>query len=86
MTKEKILTYIKNIKLIDIINYCFKEGIKIDNTDLHKIYASIKDNSEDIIDNPLKVINNLQVSNDIHNKLLELYNRYKFLLDKIKEK
>ena len=84
MTKGRILRYMENIKLEDIINYSFKEGININIEDAKILYEYIKDNSEEIINNPLKAIDNVKVNNYIHSKLLELYNKYKFLLDKIK--
>ena len=86
MNKQVILDYLKDLKKEDIISYTKKQNIIITNNDIDTIYDYIKNN-------PNKIINNLdysikeiksKVSINGYNVILEMYNKYKFLIDKIK--
>ena len=80
--KLVIYDYIKKIKKEDICNYGIKEGIKINNNDLDIIYNYIKNRYTDIFNNPIEVINEIngKVSDNVYQKIIELYNKYKYLI------
>ena len=86
MNKALILNYLKNINKDDIINFSIKQGIYLDNKDFDIIYDYIKNKSNDIIDNPVKIINEIKdkVSNKVYDKIIILYEKYKPFIDKIK--
>ena len=86
MNKQLIQQYINKLKKEDIIIFSQKQGINLTNNELDLIYYKIKDNSENILNNPLKEINSIKdnISINVYNKLIELYDKYKFFLDKIK--
>ena len=86
MNKQLIQQYINKLKKEDIIIFSKKQGINLTNNELDLIYYKIKDNPEKILNNPLKEINSIKdnISINVYNKLIELYDKYKFFLDKIK--
>ena len=86
MNKQLIQKYINKLKKEDIIIFSKKQGINLTNNELDLIYYKIKDNPENILNNPLKEINSIKdnISINVYNKLIELYDKYKFFLDKIK--
>ena len=86
MNKNVILNYISKINKTDIINYAQKQGIIINNNDVDIIYYYIKNKYNDFLNNPQDILNEIQdnISNNIYLKLLELYEKYKIFIDKIK--
>lgn len=76
--------YINKITRNDIYNYLKKEGIDISNQELNILYTHLKKDYKVFISNPNYILNNLkeELSNDNYIKLLELYNKYKYLLEK----
>lgn len=84
--KSTIYEYIKNIKKEDIYNYGIKQGIEIDNKDIDIIYKYINNRYDDIINNTdnilLEVKDKLNINT--YNKLLELYDKYKYFIKNIK--
>ena len=86
MNKTVILNYISKINKIDIINYAQKQGIIINDNDVDIIYYYIKNKYNDFLNNPQDILNEIQdnISNNIYLKLLELYEKYKIFIDKIK--
>lgn len=86
MNKQLIQQYINKLKKEDIIIFSQKQGINLTNNELDLIFYKIKDNPENILNNPLKEINSIKdnISINVYNKLIEIYDKYKFFLDKIK--
>ena len=86
MNKNVILNYINKINKTDIINYAQTQGIIINNNDVDIIYYYIKNKYNDFLNNPQDILNEIQdnISNNIYLKLLELYEKYKIFIDKIK--
>ena len=86
MKRENVLNYMRNIKKEDIISFSKKENIDIDSNDLEIIYEYVKNRGSDLLDNPLDIFSEVKdkISNNVYDKLLLLYNNYKFIIDKIK--
>ena len=86
MKRENVLNYMRNIKKEDIISFSKKENIDIDSNDLEIIYEYVKNRGSDLLDNPLDIFSEVKdkISNNVYDKLLRLYNNYKFIIDKIK--
>ena len=86
MKRENVLNYMQNIKKEDIISFSKKENIDIDSNDLEIIYEYVKNRGRDLLDNPLDIFSEVKdkISNNVYDKLLLLYNNYKFIIDKIK--
>ena len=82
--KNIIYEYIKRIKKEDIYNYGIKEKIKLSNNEIDIIYDYINNRYNDIIDNPnntlLEIKDKLNIKT--YNKLLELYDKYKYFIKK----
>ena len=78
--------YINKVKKDDIIKYCLKQKIDITNNELDIIYNYIKNDYVRIIDNPIEVIDEIKdkINNNLYNKIIELYDKYKNVLDTIK--
>ena len=87
MYKKIIYNYINNIKKEDIISYSIKEGIILSKYEIDIIYDYIKNKYLSIIDNPNKILTEIKdkVSNETYHKLLELYDKYKDIINKIKD-
>ena len=86
MNKQVILDYLKDLKKDDIISYTKKQNIIITNNDIDTLYDYIKNNPNKIVNNPDYSIKEIKskVSINGYNVILEMYNKYKFLIDKIK--
>ena len=86
MNKNILYQYIKKIKKEDIVKYGIKEGIIIKKEETDLIYDYIKNDYEKIINNPKDIIIEIKdkISNKLYQKLLELYDKYKDILNKIK--
>lgn len=84
--KSTIYEYIKKIKKEDIYNYGIKQGIKIDNNEIDVIYSYINDRYDDIINNTDNILLEIKdkLSYKTYNKLLELYDKYKYFINNIK--
>ena len=87
MNKTLLCQYINTIKKEDIEKFFIKEGIIIKEDERDLIYNYIKNNYERIIDKPMDVIIEIKekVSNKLYQKILELYDKYKDILEKIKK-
>lgn len=85
MNRYLVNEYISKINKDDIVNYCKKNDITISNDDLNVIYYYIKNESNSFFDNPATTINELKfkLSSNSYNILLDLYNKYKFIIDKL---
>ena len=86
MNKVLLYKYIDKIKKEDILKFGIKEGIIIKKDELDLIYDYIKNDYERIIDKPMDILIEIKdkVSNKLYQKLLELYDKYKDTLDKVK--
>ena len=82
LDKNIIYGYIKKIKKEDIYNYGIKENLILTNNEIDIIYDYINNRYDDIIDNPENIL--LEIKDKIniktYNKLLELYDRYKYII------
>lgn len=77
--KEKFIkAYAKKLTKKDIIKYAEKEKIIISNDELNLIYFLIQNNIDNILTNPLNVLedNKNKLSPTTYNKLYELYTIY----------
>ena len=77
--KEKIIkSYINHLTKDDIITYAKKNNIILNNEELDIIYYNIKNNYNELLNNPLNVLNKYKnnLSNTTYNKLYELYTIY----------
>ena len=77
--KEKIIkSYIKQITKDDIKTYAKKNNVTLNNNELDLIYYNIKNNYDEILTNPTKVLNDNKnkLSQNTYNKLYELYTIY----------
>ena len=70
----------------DINKYASSQDIGLKDNELDLIYAYIKKYSKRILNDPLDVIDEIKddLSIDVYNKLLELYDKYKDFIDKLK--
>lgn len=86
MNKLVVYQYINKIKKEDIIKYGLKQGIVINDEETNLIYNYIKEDYERIINKPLEVINEIRdkISDVVYQKILELYDKYKKILDSLK--
>ena len=86
MNKNVILKYIDSISKIDIVNFSKKQDINISDSDVSIIYYYIKNKFNDFLNNPQDILNEIKdkISNTVYIKLLELYEKYKVFIDKIK--
>ena len=86
INKSVVYNYIKNIKKEDIYNYGIKQGIEISNNDIDIIYDYINNRYDDIINDIERIF--LEVKDKLniktYNKLLELYDKYKYIINNIK--
>ena len=83
--KNIIYEYIKRIKKEDIYNYGIKENIELDNKEIDIIYDYINNRYDDIINDTDNILLELKDKLNIntYNKLLELYDRYKYFIKKL---
>ena len=84
LNKDIIYSYIKKIKKEDIYNYSIKQDIFLSNKEIDIIYDYINNRYDDIINYPENVL--LEVKDKLsiktYNKLLELYNKYEYIIKK----
>ena len=86
MNKLFIYQYINKITKEDIYNYGIKEGIKLEKNDLDIIYYYLKNEYQRFFNNPEIILSEAKdkLNNHTYNKILELYNKYKNILNYIK--
>ena len=86
MNKLILYQYINRIKKEDIIMFGIKQGIVIKQKETDLIYNYIKNDYERIINNPMNIIIEIKdkVSEAVYQKILELYDKHKDILEKIK--
>ena len=86
MNKSIIIEYIKKITKEAINNSAIKQHTPLTNNELNIIYDYIKNKTIAILENPLKIINKIKnnLSTPVYHKLLELYDKYKIFLNKLK--
>ena len=79
MNKLLIYKYIERIKKEDIANYSLSQNINLTTNELDIIYDYIKNKTNEILNNPSQLIDEIKdkVSINVYNKLLELYDKYK---------
>lgn len=79
MNKLLIYKYIERIKKEDIANYSLSQNINLTTNELDIIYDYIKNKTNEILNNPLHLIDEIKdkVSINVYNKIVELYNKYK---------
>ena len=83
MSKLFIYQYINNLKPDDIKDFGLKQNIVLSEQEIEIIYDYIKHKTKELFNNPLKVIAEIKdkVSIPVYNKILELYNHYKNILN-----
>ena len=77
--KDKIIkSYINHLTKDDIIMYAKKNNIILNNNETNIIYDNLKNNYNELKNNPLDVLNKYknQLSTNTYNKLYELYTTY----------
>ena len=77
--REKIIrSYIKSITKNDIDTYAKKNNIKLNENELEYIYFNIKNNYDEILNNPMLYLNKAKnnLNTNTYNKLYELYSIY----------
>lgn len=74
-----IYEYIDKLEKKDIINYCNKNNIKINEYEEEIILYYIKNRYNDFFNNPEVILNEIKdnVSANLYFKVVELYNKYK---------
>ena len=79
MNKLLIYKYIERIKKEDIANYSLSQNINLTTNELDIIYDYIKNKTNEILNNPSKLIDEIKdkVSINVYNKIVELYDKYK---------
>ena len=73
-----IKSYIKQLTKNDIEIFANKNNITLNSNELDLIYYNIKNNYDEILTNPLKVLqsNKNKLSTNTYNKIYELYTIY----------
>ncbi len=79
MHKLIILKYMEKITKDDIRKYAQSQDTTLDDNELDLIYNYIKKYPKRILNEPLDVIDEIKddLSNNVYQKLLELYQKYK---------
>ena len=69
----------------DIVNYGLKQNINLSNSDVEIIYYYIKKDYQRLFDNTEDILLEIRdkISNNAYKKILELYDKYKYIIDKI---
>jgi hypothetical protein len=82
MNKLIIYEYINRLKKEDIIVFCNKRNIVVTDNDINIIYSYVKNDYKRFFSNPDSVIKELKnkVSNNAYNELMNLYDKYKYLI------
>lgn len=70
----------------DINKYALSQDVSLKSNELDLLYTYIKKYSRRILNEPLDVIDEIKddLSDNVYNKLLELYDKYKDFIDKLK--
>lgn len=79
MHKLIILKYMEKLTKDDIRKYAQSQDTTLDDNELDLIYNYIKKYPKRILNEPLDAIDEIKddLSNDVYQKLLELYQKYK---------
>ena len=86
MNKLIILKYMDKLTKEDINKYALSQDVSLKSNELDLLYTYIKKYSRRILNEPLDVIDEIKddLSDNVYNKLLELYDKYKDFIDKLK--
>ena len=86
MNRLIILKYMDKLTKEDINKYALSQDVSLKSNELDLLYAYIKKYSKRILNEPLDVIDEIKddLSDNVYNKLLELYDKYKDFIDKLK--
>ena len=86
MNRLIILKYMDKLTKEDINKYALSQDVSLKSNELDLLYAYIKKYSRRILNEPLDVIDEIKddLSDNVYNKLLELYDKYKDFIDKLK--
>ena len=81
-----IYQYINKLTKENIIQFGLKQNVTLNDDEVDIIYDYIKNDNKQIINNPLEIILEVKdkVSEQVYHKILELYDKYKDFLDKLK--
>ena len=79
MNRLLIYQYINKLTKDDIINFCNKNNIIINNEEVNIIYSYVKNDYKRFFNNPINVLNEikLKVNNNTFSEIMTLYNKYK---------
>lgn len=82
MNRILIYEYINRLRKEDIINYCDRKNIFINDNEIDIIYSYIKNDYKRFFNDPDDVINEIKdrVSMYAYGELIKLYNKYKHLI------
>ena len=85
LNKKIIYQYMNKISKDDIVNYGLKQNINLSNSDVEIIYYYIKKDYQRLFDNTEDILLEIRdkISNNAYKKILELYDKYKYIIDKI---
>lgn len=75
-----IKNYIKKLTKEDILNFCYKENIKLNNEELDLAYVYIKKYWREFLKkDPSNIFNELKnkLSSSTYKKMIEIYEKYK---------
>lgn len=86
MNRLIVLKYMDILTKEDINKYALSQDVSLKSNELDLLYAYIKKYSKRILNEPLDVIDEIKddLSDNVYNKLLELYDKYKDFIDKLK--
>ena len=86
MNKLFIYQYINKITKEDIYNYGIKQDIKLEKKELDIIYYYIKNKYQSFLNNPENILSEVKdkLNNNTYNKIIELYNKYKNIINYLK--
>jgi hypothetical protein len=86
MNRLIVLKYMDKLTKEDINKYALSQDVSLKSNELDLLYAYIKKYSRRILNEPLDVIDEIKddLSDNVYNKLLELYDKYKDFIDKLK--
>jgi len=86
MNKLFIYEYINKITKENIYNYGLNQGINLEKKDLDIIYYYVKNEYKRFFNNPEDILLEVKdkLSNNTYNKILQLYDKYKNMLNYLK--
>jgi len=86
MKKLFIYEYINKITKENIYNYGLNQGINLEKKDLDIIYYYVKNEYKRFFNNPEDILLEVKdkLSNNTYNKILQLYDKYKNMLNYLK--